>query len=409
MPPIGSSRSWLMPPWILGAVPLMATVLPKGMVVLLAVIGLPALVDAWRRRALGKVFPKWAVGIAVVALAWMVFRAAMPFNGEPTLESLGKYAALIVLGFGTVWWVRNIPQGGRASAGKALIVGALLSLAIAAVGAAAITLDVHKSVLPIVRADRYSIFNTGIIVLILLSPLVVVQMNRRTRKRWDVLYVAAVVALAFVLGASSAYMTAFAGIIVAVLCRKFGQQVTQLAAALSVAAIVVFPVALPLVLDRLDVEMSQHVGEDRIAKNVEFMGSLGHRYYIWRFALERAVERPFLGWGFDTSRSVPGGHTSIDYGKELMPLHPHNEILQVWLELGVPGLLILAAVVWYLFRPPHGTDRLLPETEWVRTATVTMILVVGSVSFGIWQSWWAASIILVLSSLYLCEKSSGDD
>lgn len=398
-----------MPAWVLGAVPIVATVLPKGLVILLALIAVPAIVAAWRQKALSAMYPKWALGIAAVALAWMAFRAATPFDGHQTLTGVVRYAALIALGFAAVWWVREIPHAKRAQAGKAMVIGALISLVIVVVGAIAIKLDAKQTWFPIERSDRLSIFNTGVVALVLLGPGVAMQFDRHWHRGFALAYVAVTVAAAFLIGASTAYMTAFAGVVVALACLKFGRQVTHLAAILSVAAIVAFPVALPLMLDRMDVTMNAEGGERKYSMGTEFAGSLGHRYFIWRFALERAEERPFLGWGFDTSRSIPGGHKSIDWGKELMPLHPHNEILQVWLELGVPGLLILAAVIWYLFLP-RGTSRgYLPGTEWVRTATVGMILVVGSVAFGVWQSWWVAALLLILATLYLCEKPAGGD
>ena len=83
-----------------------------------------------------------------------------------------------------------------------------------------------------------------------------------------------------------------------------------------------------------------------------------HRLYIWRTAADLIQKHPILGYGFDTSRSLYGRDQlvkvalrqddperviTIDY--EPIPLHPHNMVLQVWLELGAIGALFMLAVL----------------------------------------------------------------
>src|SRR5207244_777034 len=75
-----------------------------------------------------------------------------------------------------------------------------------------------------------------------------------------------------------------------------------------------------------------------------------HRLIIWRFATDHIAERPVLGWGMDASRELPGGKTSVrDYldlppsivlEGSVMPLHPHDAILQWWVELGIIGAVL---------------------------------------------------------------------
>ena len=83
-----------------------------------------------------------------------------------------------------------------------------------------------------------------------------------------------------------------------------------------------------------------------------------HRMLIWDFTAERIAERPLLGWGMEASRTVPGGRGQpeaaaldrmrvTDPGQrrwfaephvQILPLHPHNGALQLWLELGAVGV-----------------------------------------------------------------------
>jgi O-antigen ligase len=74
-------------------------------------------------------------------------------------------------------------------------------------------------------------------------------------------------------------------------------------------------------------------------------GSLTGRIPLWLSLAGRAAERPFLGYGFmsvkDISDSLWGA------------MHAHNDLLQLWVTLGIPGLalaIILYALVWRRLR-----------------------------------------------------------
>ena len=95
--------------------------------------------------------------------------------------------------------------------------------------------------------------------------------------------------------------------------------------------------------------------------------SLVHRLDIWNFTVERIAERPYLGWGFNAARVIPGGgehyflrdasQRVIGQGNRL-PLHPHNGALQVWLELGLPGALGFSALFGLVaLRAARGANR----------------------------------------------------
>ena len=54
------------------------------------------------------------------------------------------------------------------------------------------------------------------------------------------------------------------------------------------------------------------------------------------------MEKPFIGHGFFLSRYMSEELRQTQRGTyyQFMPLHPHNSILQVWLELGIIGIII---------------------------------------------------------------------
>jgi exopolysaccharide production protein ExoQ len=117
---------------------------------------------------------------------------------------------------------------------------------------------------------------------------------------------------------------------------------------------------------------------------------------IWQFTAESIAVRPVAGWGLNASRSIPGGTDEVSPGTNRLPLHPHNAILQWWLELGAVGAAIgTALIVSVVFRAGQiggvaGPDAAGPAA----LAATASALTVALVSYGIWQSWWIATLWL---------------
>ena len=67
--------------------------------------------------------------------------------------------------------------------------------------------------------------------------------------------------------------------------------------------------------------------------------SAQHRIHIWHFVAQHAAERPFLGYGINNSEHIKKQYSwATGPEKNLLPSHPHNIILQIWIELGIIGL-----------------------------------------------------------------------
>lgn len=119
------------------------------------------------------------------------------------------------------------------------------------------------------------------------------------------------------------------------------------------------------------------------------------RLTIWRFVLERITENPWLGWGMDTSRAMPGGkEIVILFGKpmEILPLHPHNTSLQLVLELGAVGLALMVMALGFVL---YQWIRCPEEARIQRASGGALIMgyvAAGYASFGVWQSWWLATL-----------------
>jgi exopolysaccharide production protein ExoQ len=133
-----------------------------------------------------------------------------------------------------------------------------------------------------------------------------------------------------------------------------------------------------------------------------------HRLMIWNFVGGRIQERPWFGYGLDSSRRMPGGqdpiqirrcdvppggHFAID--NQLLPLHPHNAALQIWLELGALGaLLAFGALLTSLTRGLTQHELRHRTAQAMIVAFATAAIGPGFLSFGIWQEWWVSSLFI---------------
>lgn len=143
--------------------------------------------------------------------------------------------------------------------------------------------------------------------------------------------------------------------------------------------------------------------------------SVVYRMYIWDFVAEKIAEKPLLGWGIGASKRLgtdaEGVVTDPRFGKlgEPIPVHPHNAILQIWLEFGFFGLLFVYVLVARgLFLAEQHIHRPL-DRIWI-FACGFLIASLFSFSFSITSSWWMVSVIVsvVLTAMFARHGSSQD-
>lgn len=149
--------------------------------------------------------------------------------------------------------------------------------------------------------------------------------------------------------------------------------------------------------------------------------SAHHRLLIWHYTVQRMADHPWRGWGMDAARADPGGTDMVYFDDKdedgvihmavvgaKMPLHPHNTILQWWMELGFAGAMLLAAFLWWLVvRIEHGTG--LDRVGKAGTAATLMVgLTISCVSYGAWQSWWVGSLWLAAAFCLMTGRAEGN-
>lgn len=187
-----------------------------------------------------------------------------------------------------------------------------------------------------------------------------------------------------------AFAVGLVAFVIAWISHGLGKRVLLVAFAASVIIIPLLDVLAPPLIDFL-------------ASSLPFPHSEIHRLVIWQFAAERIFEHPLVGWGLDASRAIPGNTEELflfQFGGnpetgQALPLHPHNALSQIWLELGIVGVVLVGAIFSLIVAsiPKSLHDRAGPAAL---IATTACAFTIAQLGFGIWQGWWMATLGLMV-------------
>ncbi|WP_354502927.1 O-antigen ligase family protein [Limibacillus sp. MBR-115] len=128
----------------------------------------------------------------------------------------------------------------------------------------------------------------------------------------------------------------------------------------------------------------------------------GDRQMIWLQAFRVFQEEPWFGHGFRMSRFILEAGTGGNPPAHI--LHPHNFTLQILMEVGILGMLViytgfsLAWVKLLSWMNPQGVQ--------LATGLGFCLLVVWSAGFGVWQSYLLGAFISGLTLIRLCFPSA---
>jgi len=142
-------------------------------------------------------------------------------------------------------------------------------------------------------------------------------------------------------------------------------------------------------------------------KNEVLPISAKHRLFIWNFVAKNSKEYPLLGIGFNSSKKFPVTDSQIIelFGQKLhpLPLHPHNNILQVYFELGAIGLILyLSLACKYLLiigKNYKTTSSRNKDLICSLYACFSVYFIIAMISYNVWQSWWLFSALWI-AALY---------
>lgn len=112
--------------------------------------------------------------------------------------------------------------------------------------------------------------------------------------------------------------------------------------------------------------------------------SIIHRFDVWNYAAEKAIQSPIYGHGIGSLRFMKSD-TWMEYQKADSALHAHNAVLQIWAEFGIIGILLGIALLLYIFRSIEKTENL--DTRRLYLAVFMACFCCSLTGYGVWQSW----------------------
>lgn len=374
----------------------LAAMAPRGLPVWVILIAVLSLAGLLRRGALGRLqraMPGTAVVLAFLALAALSILWSPSPRAGLTVVEIG-YVGLGALAGGA--WLSSLPAVEARRLTSLFLLGVFAGVLLFTVEAA-LDFPLHRWWNHVPANAEIAESNvpkrTAVLLCLLVWPAAMAL--DRAGRRGMAIALPAVFAVACLLLTSRSAMLGIAIGGVAFALAVWSARLVRgaLAAVLGIA----FAFVLPLVLlfDRvLNLD-----GADWLFRSAQ------HRVEIWGMAAGRALETPVLGQGIDASRALDPEGAVSRFGTltdSLLPLHPHNAFLQVWLELGAVGAaLALAAALLLLF----GTGRMERRLQPFALALFASGLAMASTAYGIWQAWWMGGMLAAGLMLRLAART----
>jgi len=371
-------------PWLSGVAifvvvmtPLLAYVAPLGFAPLLALAGFLSLPGL---RLTREAAPPLLI-LVVLALWAAISMTWSPAAIDPTtLKDYGDVETLTALKLflqvatygAAVVALRGLSETGAQRAARVLAYGMVALASVAAIDSlsgAAIYQKLHmvtgEPIRPDVAMVKVSLSTYALALLFWPASLI---LSRLGAPRLILLLIVGTVATS-VLGSSDACIVALAaGGLAWLLVRNFGR---------TGAKVLIGLVAAPFVLAPLLILVGVETGFVAWLHKL-VPPSWDARLNIWTFAADHVRSHPFRGWGLDASRT---------FGSAI-PLHTHNAQLQLWLELGAIGAALAGVFFcWLAYGVVRISERSRGEAAMAAGALVSY-LVIGALSFGVWQEWW---------------------
>lgn len=129
------------------------------------------------------------------------------------------------------------------------------------------------------------------------------------------------------------------------------------------------------------------------------------RLEIWTYALSRLPEAPLFGHGLDASRVIDAEMMLRGYTLNLMPLHPHNGALHIWLETGAVGAGLAVAALLLTGRS-LARSPLDPALAAGIAFSASAWFVLTMLGYGVWQEWHHGALILAIAACFFLRPGS---
>ena len=376
---------------------------PKSATTFMALISIVSVFSVWRNGTLGacmiKLLKQPVTLLLLMLGGLIVLSSTWHFSGDlRIIEALNRPMVLVTGLLGMLWWQSfESPDGNRMFDHEDIGVGVLIGYGVGLLGA--VVGYVHVLLTGDALWGHYlsdpltPMNNSAVMLSLFIWPILIFA--RRISNVMAILIMGVVAVILSLLSSAAALFALLLGVFVISFIYFFAKRL--LLGGICVAVLLV--ASAPMII--------KHTGVGSLMSHYEvydgssiIASSAQHRLAMWSFVADRIAEKPWLGWGFGASRTIPQEGYRLGLDTEIMPLHPHNLSLQTRLELGVPGIFIVVALMLSVlvpllnlcYRSSFGVAAFVSAVSWI---------FIANVSFGMWQTWWISTAFVLASVVRL--------
>ncbi len=285
--------------------PVLAVIAPKSTVIVLVAAGLYGMIIAVRRRIRRDLFPPVPASLMAAVMGWILYKSLATVGGWVSFELWLRLTALVLCGFAALWLFRTLSSEEKRRVHDALIAGIVAGLLLLWL----IFVAYRYSGIILVGADRgdpLTAVSSGQAIIAMLSGLAWCVLLQRRRRGAALLLIAATLASFAPLPSNYAILAVILGVLDMVWGTSLHSSSLKALAVALVAAVLAGPIIAATSIHGLADDPVLIATIKRVDSTGSFERSIRHRLQIWAFVAERAQEHPYLGWGLDASRRIPG-------------------------------------------------------------------------------------------------------
>ena len=319
-------------------------------------------------------------------------------NPERTSEVIGPISGIII----AIFIVLNITQNNKILNIENLIGIPLIITSLCIFSDMILNTEIRSN-LAMLAGDaptsRSANFGRGIIILLMIMPFSV-AMYLNKGKILLALGIVILVSAIVILGPNhSAKIALFITILSSIIIYFLGPRSFLYFGIISIIFILFLPIISSKILPPIgSIEKNNYYNVPW--QKTAIGGSIIHRLLVWEYVANEIYKKPLLGYGTGTSRligqniilNVPNTNQEIKGG---IPLHPHNNFLEIWLELGLLGIIIINILWMKIIK--YGIQ-MRQDSYIIGTgvcSSIVTIFIISNLSFGVFQAWWMSSIALI--------------
>lgn len=253
------------------------------------------------------------------------------------------------------------------------------------------------------------LLNRGAAILVLVLPALVVAWFGLLSRLWVIMLLILAGWVLLTTKMSSAFLAYIVGLFVVGILALFGTRALLIGGVIFAMGALALPFTIHPIFQQQPVlyDAQGFHPENDDPKRPFPSSNMSQRIDILRYSADRIHEKRFFGHGLQGSRYLSQQMAGLGPNSPL-PAHPHNGVMQIWLELGALGILVFLLGLGALVRGIHRDREKMSFADIAKAATIAIALILGLLSFSAWQNWWQASLLLSAFYFALVDGSARD-